>query len=59
MTHVVQSEDFIVNSMILGQPSVWDTGGWEQKLGLPNVSRHTQEQAKSFTADLAALQPYK
>ncbi|MDA0352497.1 MAG: DinB family protein [Chloroflexi bacterium] len=59
VTHVVQSEDFIVNSMILGQPSVWDTGGWEQKLGLPNVSRHTQEQAKSFTADLAALQPYK
>lgn len=59
VTHVLQSEDMIVNSMIQGQPSVWESGGWGEKLGLPNVAQHTQEQAKSFTADLAALQPYK
>ena len=59
VTHVIQSEDMIVNSMIQGKPSVWESGGWEQKLGIPNVAQHTQEQAKSFTADLAALEPYK
>ena len=59
VAHVIQSEDMIVNSMIQGQPSVWESDGWEQKLGIPNVARHTQEQAKAFTADLAALPPYK
>jgi uncharacterized damage-inducible protein DinB len=59
VTHVLQSEDMIVNSMIQGQPSIWESAGWGEKLGLPNVAQHTQEQAKSFTADLQALQPYK
>lgn len=59
VAHVIQSEDVIVNSMIQGQQPVWETGGWEQKLGIPNVARHTQEQAKGFNVDIAALQPYK
>ena len=43
VAHVIQSEDVRVNSMIQGLPSVWETGGWEQKLGIPHVARHTQE----------------
>ncbi len=59
VTHVLQSEDFIVNGMIQGQPSVWESGGWEQKLGIPNLAMHTQEQARGFKGNLAALEPYK
>ncbi|MDA0256160.1 MAG: DinB family protein [Chloroflexi bacterium] len=59
VAHVVQSEDMIVNSMIQGKPSVWESGGWEQRLGIPNVAGHTQEQARGFNGEIPALQPYK
>ena len=59
VAHILQSEDMIINGMIQGQPSVWESGGWEQKLGIPNVARHTQDMARGFKGDLAALQPYK
>ena len=59
VTHVLQAEDMIVSGMLQGQPSVWERDGWEAKLGIPNVAQHTQEMARGFKGDLAALQPYK
>jgi len=59
VAHVLQSEDFIINGMIQGKPPVWETEGWEQKLGVPNVAMHTQEMARGFKVDLKALEPYK
>ena len=59
IAHVLQTEDFIISGMIQGKPSVWETGGWEQKLGIPNVAMHTQEQARGFQCDYTALRPYK
>ena len=59
IAHVLQSDDFIINGMIQGQPSVWESQGWEEKLSIPNVVMHTQETARGFKGDVAALQPYK
>ncbi len=59
IAHILQSEDAVINGMIQGQPSVWESGGWEEKLGIPNVTRQTQEVARGFKGEVAALQPYK
>ncbi len=59
VAHILQSEDTVINGMVQGQPSVWESGGWEQKLGIPNVARLSQEVARSFKGDLNALRPYK
>lgn len=49
----------IISGMLQGQPSIWERDGWEAKVGIPNVTRHSQEMARGFKADRAALQPYK
>ena len=59
VAHVLQSEDMIVNGMVRGQASVWQSGGWEQTLGIPDVSRHTQEVARGFKTSIADLKPYQ
>ena len=59
VAHILQTEDMIVSGMLQGQRPLWERDGWEAKLGIPNVSRHTQEMARGFKGDLAALQPYK
>ena len=59
VAHVLQSEDFIINGMLQGQPSVWERDGWEAKLGIPNVVMHTQETARGFKGDVQALRPYQ
>jgi hypothetical protein len=59
MAHVIQSEDGIINGICQGKPTVWESGGWEQKLGVPNVMGHTTEMARGFKCDLKALEPYK
>jgi hypothetical protein len=57
--HVIQSEDWFINGMLQGQPTIWERDGWGDKLGMPNVVRQTLEVAKGFRGDVAALQPYK
>lgn len=58
MAHVAQSEDFIVHGMLQGKPTLWDTGNWGEKLGVPNVATQTTEVARSVRVDPAALKPY-
>ncbi len=58
MTHIANSEDSIVNSMILGKPSVWDRGGWSKKLGVENMMLHTTQQARNFKVNIKTLAEY-
>ena len=57
--HVIQSEDWFINGMLQGKPTIWERDGWGQKLGMPSVVTQTQEVVKGFKGDIAALQPYK
>lgn len=57
--HIVQTEDAIVSGMFQGKPPIWESGGWEQKLGIPNMVMHTRESARGFKGEVAALEPYK
>ncbi len=58
VTHVVQSEDNIVNRMLRGQVPLWERDGWGAKLDLPNVAQQDEQVARAFKADVAALRPY-
>jgi hypothetical protein len=49
----------MINGMLQGQPSIWERDGWGEKLGVPNVARHTQDVARGFKCDVAALKPYQ
>ncbi len=59
IAHVVQSEDNIINGMLQQKPTIWETGDWSAKLGMPNVARQTTETARAFKGDPATLNPYK
>ena len=59
MAHILQSEDGIINGMLQGKPPLWESEGWGEKLGVPNVMGHTNEQARGFSVDIAALAPYQ
>jgi uncharacterized damage-inducible protein DinB len=56
--HIVQGEDGIINGMLLGEQTVWEQGGWEQKLGIPNMQRLDKESARSFKCEVSALKEY-
>ncbi len=53
--HILQAEDGMIN-MLQGQPPLWVSDGWGQRLGLPMVMQQTTEAARAFRclpADLA------
>jgi hypothetical protein len=59
MTHTLQSEDMIIQGLIQGRPTVWESGGWGDRLGLPMMFSQTADAARSFRiADPAVLRPY-
>ena len=59
VAHVIQSEDSILNGMIRGKPTLWESEGWGERLRIPDVTMHTEEQARQFRCDLEALRPYQ
>jgi hypothetical protein len=58
VTHVLQTEDYVITQVLQGQPTLWERDGWGDRLSLPFVVRHDTETARSFKADVASLQPY-
>ncbi len=56
--HAVQAEDWGINQLLRGRNSVWDEGGWEQKLGLPNVMQLQQDAEVELEGGPSALKPY-
>jgi hypothetical protein len=57
MMHILNSEDSMV-TMLDGQPTLWESQGWGEKLGLPRMDSQTAETARAFRCDPAALAEY-
>src|SRR5688500_13171705 len=56
--HAVQAEDWVINQLLQGKPMLWDSGGWSEKIGIPNVWNLKNEGADSVSCQPQALQPY-
>lgn len=57
--HLVFSQDTIVNSMALGAPTVLESGGWADKVGVVAPGgRQNHEWAGAVKLDLAKFMPY-
>ncbi len=61
--HVARTEDRFVNANILGQPTVWISGKWSQKMKIPESDSggfgYTSEMVAAFPVPpLAVLQAY-
>lgn len=56
MFHVVSLEDRLINQTIQGKPTVWDGGGWGQKL--PAFGRLTLDDSRKLKVDLAQFKEY-
>lgn len=57
-THVPQAEDFLINGMLQGKPTLWQSGGWEEKLGIPNVANLQDGVRIDTRRCIEALRPY-
>ncbi len=56
--HVVLAEDMMVGGMGKGGETVFKSGGWEEKLGVSNVSLRQDEELASVTIDLEVFREY-
>jgi hypothetical protein len=57
MAHILHSEDMMVG-MLSGQPTLWESQGWGQKLGLPMLSSQTTESSRAFQCEPGQLNDY-
>ncbi len=58
VAHVHQSEDWAVQELLQGKQTLWESGGWEEKLGIPNLITLTEDCAVNPAGCVAALAPY-
>jgi hypothetical protein len=58
IAHVLHTEDFMVNTAILGKPTLWESAGWGERLGVPMVVGQETAAARAYRADKAALLEY-
>lgn len=58
MLHVANAEDGIVNQMLQGKQTVWDSGGWEEKVKAP-FNFLQQVGQRGMKVDPKLLVPYR
>ncbi len=60
LLHIAAGEDFVINRVVQGKPSLWEAGGWGQKVGTaaPPVGPGSWEEVKAAHLALAPLQAY-
>jgi hypothetical protein len=58
IAHVLHSEDFMINTAIQGKPTVWETDGWAERLGVPLMLGQESESARAFRCDTQAMRDY-
>jgi len=58
--HIVWSEDTIINGMMQGKPTIFSSGGWEEKTGtkLPGDQPSLGDWAKTFNMDYPKFKEY-
>jgi len=54
--HILQGEDIVVNQMLQGKKTIWETSEWDKKVKLA-FGQLTPE-ARNARIDLAVLKPY-
>ena len=57
MAHLLHSEDGMIG-MLAGQPPLWESQGWGEKLGLPMLMGQTVEGSRAFQCEPAKLGDY-
>lgn len=58
VVHVHQAEDWAIQQLGRGQPSLWESGGWEDRLGLPTMARLQDDFEGDLSGCLAKIRPY-
>lgn len=58
-THIQQSEDWFFNQLMKGGETMWETEGWGDKLGLPNVMQMQDGAEVTIEGGLERLKPYQ
>lgn len=58
--HIVMSEDAIVNGMLQGKPTIYESDGWKEKIGISFEGRPSLEQewARKLVLDLGPFKEY-
>ncbi len=56
--HVNQAEDWMINGLLQGKPTVWQSGGWEDRLGIPNIARLQDDITIETRGSVEAIKPY-
>ena len=56
--HIVTVQDRYLNTLILGQPTIAEREGWNERLNLPLLLRLNRETASQHPIDLRAFRPY-
>lgn len=57
--HIQQSEDWFFNQMMKGGETMWESEGWGDKLGIPNVMRMEDGVDVTMEGGLERLKPYQ
>lgn len=56
--HVEQAEDFLINGLLQGRPPIWESEGWEGRLGIPNFAMLQEGSAVPIRGSVEAMRPY-
>ena len=60
LLHLIAAEDRYFQTIIQGQPMLWETGGWSQQIGLPHppAAGRGWDEVKATLVTLAPVQAY-
>ncbi len=58
MAHILHSEDFMFNTLIQGEPTLWERDGWGTKLGGAMLLAQEAATSRAYTCDPDALAGY-
>lgn len=56
--HVLNTQDGVIHRTFGDGKTIWESEGWGEKLGLPNVARLSPEKARDFSIDLEKYNEY-
>jgi hypothetical protein len=58
MAHILNAEDFMINTLIKGQPTIWERDGWGGTFGTDMLLAQEASVARAYTCDPAQMAGY-
>jgi hypothetical protein len=58
MAHILHSEDFMLNTAVRGEPTLWERDGWGAKLGGEMLLAQEASVSRAYTCDPQKLAEY-